>query len=173
MLFLLLACSDYGLKGMEDTLGGDDTAEPLAACDDADLSWAWTGSEPLHAPDAMPTTGFTSIELPDVDGAPAGSDRAYRAEVWFDELPEGLMADLQSDDGIWLWVNGVEVGHWGGDWQQEGCVNENAQCVERVDVPPIELTPFLIEGDNLIEARVSNAVMGHYFELIPHCAELP
>lgn len=171
-MFLLLAtaCSDYGLNGMEDAGEGGDSAQPARmACEQLDLDWHWQGSELLYERDAMPSEGFSAITLPDVDGAPAGTDRAYLSVVELVEVPDRLYVDLQSDDGVWLWIDGVEVGHWGGDWQQEGCVNENAECVERVEVPPVDIAGWLQPGENRIEARVSNAILGHYFDLVPHC----
>lgn len=79
--------------------------------------------------------------------------------------------DLQSDDGLWLWVNGVAVGHWGGAWQEEGCVNDEARCSVTNTVAPVEVTDLLVAGDNLVAARVSNAVDASYFQLHARCEE--
>lgn len=163
--------------------GRDSEAEATAPCDQVPLSWSWQASPafagagdpvdggglPFYDPDASPS-GWVALSLPDTT-IPVHQDRAYRAWVELPALPAGLTLELQSDDGLWLWVNGAAVGHWGGDWQEEGCVNEDANCLARVDVAPVDITPWLVEGQNLIAARVSNPVMHSWFELKPSCVE--
>ena len=111
-----------------------------------------------------------SVTLPHTD-IPVGADRAYRA--WFDltAVPLSMYLNIQSDDGLWLYVNGQPVGHWGGDWQQEGCVNEHANCLETTSIEPVDITPWLVPGSNLLAARVSNPVENAYFEISPECRE--
>ncbi|MCA9299663.1 MAG: hypothetical protein KDA28_11385, partial [Phycisphaerales bacterium] len=74
------------------------------------------------------------------------------------------------DDGLWVWVNGTYVGNWGGAWQEEGCVNENAECLVTIQVDPIDVTDLLVVGTNTLAARVSNPVANAYFEILPECA---
>lgn len=156
--------------------------EPPLPCASVDLDWRWEATAPFTGaadptdngglpwwdPRANPSTA--PVTLPHVD-IPVGSDRAYRATFSLDALPAALQLSLQSDDGLWLWVNGVEVGHWGGDYQQEGCVNDNARCVQTVEVPELDITPWLQPGENLIAARVSNPVMNAWFEILPRCED--
>lgn len=136
-------------------------AEPADPLDGAGI--------PFHDPAAQPQ-GWTPVALPD-RGVPVGFDRAYRASFSLSDLPVDLSLDLQSDDGLAVWVNGVEVGRWGGGWQEEGCVNDRAQCLVTTAVPPVSITPHLVAGDNLIAARVSNPVQNAYFSIAPLCVE--
>jgi len=160
-----------------------DSTPPPPSCADVDLDWSWLGSPPFDVPadpvDAagLPfhgagfvSTGWSVLAIPDRSIDP-GFDRAYRTEVDLPAVLPQITVSLQSDDGIWLWANGQLVAHYGGDWQQEGCVNENAQCLVTERVPDIDLTPYLVEGPNVIAARVSNAVENSYFELIPSCVD--
>ena len=96
-----------------------------------------------------------------------GDQRQRLAE----QVPAGLSLDLQSDDGLWVYVNGTEIGHWGGSWQAEGCVNDNAWCGVTTQVDPVDITPWLNAGENLVAARVSNAIDGAWFELTVICAQ--
>ena len=159
-----------------------DSAPPTCA-DVALPTFAWAGSAPFtdpadprdgsglpfFDPSAQPA-GWSPVALPD-RGIPVGTDRAYRATFALSALPVDLSLDLQSDDGLAVWVNGVEVGRWGGAWQEEGCVNDRAQCVVTTAVPPVSVTPLLVVGDNVIAARVSNPVQNAYFSVTPLCVD--
>ena len=105
-----------------------------APCDDVDFgALQWWGSMPFST-EADPQDGsgiyfyqagftltdWSTVSVPDSGHNPAGSDRAYRAVLNLPSLGNRLFVDLQSDDGLWLWVNGSPVGHWGGNWQEEG-----------------------------------------------------
>ncbi len=190
LLPLTIGCVDYGLTGLEVAEGGGDavTAEAViepaldcAAFGALGLTWEAgasftdfadpTDSEgtPFWDPSAA-LDSFSGVSLPHRD-IPVGSDRAYVGSFWLDTLPPGLFVDIQSDDGLWVWVNGVEVGHWGGDWQEEGCVNENAECLYTVDIDPVEVTDLLVPGENRFAARVSNPVANAWFELTPSCVD--
>ena len=179
---------DYGRTGlvvMDDGLEEVwDTAAPALDCADFEAAeLAWTASDPFateaeptdgaglsfHHPDAD-TGGWEAVSLPDTS-IPVDMDRAYRGTLELSAEPPGAFVDLQSDDGLWLWVNGVAVGHWGGDWQEEGCVNERAKCLHTVEIDPVEVTDLLVPGRNVIAARVSNPVENAWFELVPSCVE--
>jgi hypothetical protein len=161
-----------------------DTAPPEPTCADVDFGgWSWVGS-PVFTDAADPvdgvgtpfwdpsadTSGWDPVVLPD-RGIPIEHDRAYVALFDLPEVPVNLSLNLQSDDGIVVWVNGVYVGQWGGDWQLEGCVNENAQCLVTIQVDPVDVTELLHVGTNRVAARVSNPVQNAYFEIIPECVE--
>ncbi len=220
LLFLLAACSDYGLKAHKDPEGegetGRDTGETGApapdsgetadtgrgdtgsvldsgepdtdtrpcADDPGPAAWTWWGSQPFAEEDGpsdgsgrawyatdYEMVGWSTVSMPDSGHCPSGYDRVYRA--WFDvsDVDHKFKFRLQSDDGIWLYVNGEYVGHWGGDWQEEGCVNDDAGCEVAVDVDPINITEYLHEGSNLVAARVSNAIDSHWFDLQWECED--
>ena len=171
--------ADSGDPGQGSTQG-----PPEVDCEEVDLgTWSWLGSPSLQGPEdpvdaqGLPfwepealLEGWTAAGQPDLD-IPVHHDRAYRSTVHLDPLPPGLELSLQSDDGIWLWVNGSFVGHWGGGWQEEGCVNDNANCLYTVSVDAVDVTEHLRTGANVIAARVSNPVANAWFEVIPSCVE--
>ncbi len=114
---------------------------------------------------------WSVLSLPDRGMTPQGTDRAYRAEFTLDILPPMLTVSVQSDDGLWMWLNGVALGHWGGEWQEEGCVNDRAECLETTVVEPLDVTDLIRPGRNVVAARVSNPVMNTYFDVLPECQD--
>jgi hypothetical protein len=102
---------------------------------------------------------------------PSGQDKVYRAEFIFDQMPPALFLSMQSDDGMSFYLNGQLVGHWGGAWQEEGCVNDNAGCLESVTVTPVDVTSYLQVGTNVAAARVSNPIDNSYFEVFTECVD--
>ncbi len=112
---------------------------------------------------------YSTVVLPVSGSLPSGSDKAFRVEIDLPAVPEAVYVTPQSDDGLWLWVNGQLAGHWGGEWQEEGCVNDQAGCLISMAVEPIEVTAKLSVGRNVIAARVSNAVDTAYFDLVLGC----
>jgi hypothetical protein len=191
-----MACSDYGLAGKPDTETTPETEpepepepEPDTAVEPIDCEgvsfddWAWAASPPF-AEEADPTDGsgsfwhevafapdgYTAVSLPHQD-IPVGNDRIYHAHFTLTELPPDVSLGLQSDDGLRVYVNGASVGAWGGGWQEEGCVNEEASCKEHEQVDPISITHLLTTGENTIAARVTNPVVSAYFSIIPECVE--
>lgn len=174
---------------------GDDTAvdstppetgtPSTVPCDDVALeSLQWWGSQPF--PDAADPVdgagrawyrtdydmqGWSTVVLPDSGHIPSGNDRTYRGTLHLDAITEAIYVDLQSDDGLTLYVNGALIGQWGGAWQEEGCVNDEARCLVTSTIDPVEVTRALVAGDNLFAARVSNAVDQTYFQLHARCAE--
>lgn len=97
---------------------------------------------------------WVSVSLPDVNTIPSGQDRYYRLSYNL----TGTLATkvlLTSDDGAWLYVNGQQVGHWGGNCHAGGTVN-NVQA---------DTTPYLQQGENVIAVHVSNGASGSQFNL--------
>ena len=168
--------------------GGPTNEKPppdLPACEDTVMAdWQWWGSQPFedanHPTDdgGLPfydpdydMVGYSTVELPDSGHTPPGTDRVYIAwfELWGD--PPALFLSMQSDDGMAFWVNGELVGEWGNGWQEEGCVNDDANCSEFVIVDPIDIAPLLHEGWNVVAARVSNPVMNAWFDTYTECVD--
>jgi hypothetical protein len=102
------------------------------------------------------------VSLPDEGHVPAGTDKVYRTTRCLHATGPRTFLDVQSDDGIWIWLQGEYLGHWGGEWQEEGCVNDDANCTTFVDVEPIEITELLDVGSNVLAVRLSNPIMGAY-----------
>ena len=159
--------------------------EELPDCEDTVMAdWQWWGSLPFgyeeHPYDGMgrdfyepdyQMIDYSTVGMPDTGHTPPGYDRVYRTtfDLWGE--PPALFLSMQSDDGMWFFVNGVEVGQWGGDWQEEGCVNDDANCMESIVVDPVDISGLLHEGTNVVAARVSNAVDGAYFDVYTECVD--
>ena len=149
-----------------------DPEPELPSCAETVMAdWPWWGSQPFEEPeDPTDWSGrpfydvdfdmvdFSTVVLPDQGHTPPGTDRVYRAtfDLWGE--PPALFLSMQSDDGLAFWVNGTLVGEWGGAWQEEGCVNDDSNCLEYVYVAPVDISPLLHEGTNVVAPRVSNAV---------------
>ncbi len=101
-----------------------------------------------------------------------GEDRFYRTEFTPPETSSSIWLNIASDDGIWLYVNGVEVYRKGGDCHMPGCVG---------DIPwwcslqygfwvSIDITDQVLWGQpNVIAAHVSNessASSRSYFSVV-------
>lgn len=197
-LAAIVGCSDYELGSKPDAATAPDSGlppvttstpvpppppPPLTCATYTDPAWTWLTGAPF-GDEADPVDAYgapfwaaahdrsrwTAVTLPHLD-VPVGQDRVYAGSWTWDTLPANLTLELESDDGIWLWVNERYVGHWGGDWQEEGCVNEHANCLVTTAVGGVDVTPYLVEGDNLIAARVSNAISNAYFEVVPGCVD--
>lgn len=174
----------------------DDTAEDSGSgeipddtdyvdCAAAGLSEGqWWGSMPFATePDLEDASGkpfyattfdlrdWSTVSNPDSGHTPSGTDKAYRVELTLAAVGPAVWVDLQSDDGLWLYVNEDLVGHWGGGWQEEGCVNDDANCAEFEYADPVDVTSRLHVGTNILAVRVSNAVAQSYMGVRPRCVE--
>lgn len=105
-------------------------------------------------------SAWEEIELPDDD---AFSDdvkhaRYYRSRFRIDDPTVALSAVFSSDDGIWIYVNGIFLGHWGARENQPGCVNDPLErCGLNGTVPPVEVPRVLLrQGENVIAVKVNN-----------------
>ena len=162
-----------------------DEPEELPPCDETiQADWQWWGSMPFGYEDD-PTDGnglpyydpgytmvdYSTVSMPDQGHITSGYDKVYRAEFQVDTMPPALFLSMQSDDGMAFYLNGQLVGEWGGVWQEEGCVNDNAGCTESIIVAPVDVTSYLVYGRNVAAARVSNPVDNSYFEVYTECVE--
>ena len=114
---------------------------------------------------------WSPIYLPDYNWNCTDCDRFYRG--YFKALDDNLNLNdyylkIKSDDGIWIYINGIYVGHWGGDIHQGGKVN----IILPDDIPgdsykadPIYITDKLVSGKNVIAIHVSEHKGIEYFEL--------
>lgn len=159
--------------------------EDLPDCEDTVMAdWQWWGSMPFGHEDDL-TDGndrpfydvnytmvdYSTVSIPDQGHITSGYDKAYRATFWLDAIPPALFLSMQSDDGLAFYLNGELVGEWGGLWQEEGCVNDNAGCSVSITVPPVDVTDYLVVGNNVAAARVSNPVDNSYFEVYTECVD--
>lgn len=171
--------------GDDDGSPTDETPPPPPPCDDTILAeWSWWGSQPF-AEEADPVdgagepfwspsfamSGWSTVSMPDSGHSPPGTDRAYRTTFEVSSVPPLLLLSMQSDDGMAFWLNGTLVGRWGGLWQEEGCVNDDANCATFELVEPVDITPLLVPGTNTAAARVSNPVMNAFFDLYTVCVD--
>ncbi|HEY5638913.1 MAG TPA: hypothetical protein VIW01_02580, partial [Dehalococcoidia bacterium] len=139
----------------------------------------WRASEPWSAGLPGPVDGggalwyepsfdsssWSSISLPDVNsiGANPGYDRFYRAVVFVASPATFDHIAFQSDDGLWLYVNGTFLDSWGNG----GCTNNPpGSCATNQNVPPIDIRPYLQAGSNIVAVRLNNAAgPTSYFDL--------
>lgn len=101
---------------------------------------------------------WQTIALPDFNTWNCDNcDRYYRGYL---DLPTDfgkITASFASDDGLWLYVNGVLINNWGAACHQFGCVNNPYRCGTNVMVDPLDITSYLHPGLNLIAVHVSDA----------------
>ncbi|MDP6931309.1 MAG: hypothetical protein QGG40_00265 [Myxococcota bacterium] len=74
-------------------------------------------------------------------------------------------------DGIWLYVNGTYLGHWGGEWREGGCINVPEGCSVNYEVAPIDITDYLQAGSNVVAVMLTNGPTGYYLEMDATCVE--
>jgi Tol biopolymer transport system component len=94
-------------------------------------------------------------------------DRFYRAKFTLLETKKAIVT-FSSDDGLWLYVNSIFVGHWGGDCHTEGCVNSPPSippCAISEPVNSIDISNYLHQGVNLIAVHVTEGPTVEYFDL--------
>lgn len=111
---------------------------------------------------------WSPISLPDKDWKCDDCDRFYRG--YFKVTQENISSNdfylkLQSDDGIWVYVNGYYIGHWGGDLHKSGCVNNSRCGNDSYKVEPIYISDKLITGQNVVTIHVSDHQVVEYFDL--------
>jgi hypothetical protein len=90
-------------------------------------------------------SGWSQISLPDYVTGTSASDRYYRASFDLGCPPESAMVNLSfaSDDGIWVYVNGSLLGHWGGACHAGGCVNDPVGTCGGSEVVPCQTIPSM------------------------------
>lgn len=116
--------------------------------------------QPWHNP-AFDDRDWPVITLPDVQHQTEASDRFYRGVFALLRIPRAVTVTVASDDALWLYLNGVQVGHWGGGCYTEGCVNDPlGMCGTNSVVAPIDVTRFLVTSRNVIAAHVTDRGQG-------------
>jgi hypothetical protein len=82
---------------------------------------------------------------------------------------ESISLVFASDDGIWIYINGRFLGHWGAREKIGGCVNDPLKrCGENGVVPPVLIPDsFLHGGENVIAVKVHNGQCCYnYFNML-------
>ncbi|MBI2568225.1 MAG: hypothetical protein HYV63_14465 [Candidatus Schekmanbacteria bacterium] len=83
------------------------------------------------------------------------NDRYLRGSFAWDGIT-ALWAELASDDGLSVYINGSLLGSWG-RWREPGCVNLSAVCSVNAVVPPQAIpAELLLVGQNTIAVDLSN-----------------
>jgi hypothetical protein len=96
------------------------------------------------------------VALPDTAGIPGcgNADRFYRASFEA-RAGERVVLEWSSDDGSWIYLNGAQIAHEGGECHQGGCVN--MQCGSWMGAGGfVDLAPHLRDGRNVLAVHVSS-----------------
>lgn len=109
--------------------------------------------------------------MPDQQDDIADNDIFYRATFNLDRVVGTTQITFVGNDGVWLYVNGSHVGHWGGGWRQAGCVNVPEGCGTNYDAPPVDITPWLQAGRNTFAVMLSNGPTGYYLDIQAECVK--
>lgn len=117
---------------------------------------SWTGANYTDG-------GWQNISLPDSGWNCDNCYRRYRGTFDLNDLSHTIKAYFESDDGLWLYVNGAYAGHWGANPGQLRCVNHFFGCDVNDSVHDISLTN-LQQGKNVISAVVYDGGWGEYFK---------
>lgn len=122
-------------------------------------STGWTATD-------FSENGWQDIALPNKNGW--GCDncyRRYRGTFYLDGVNNSAKVSLTSDDGIWVYVNGRYLGHWGGDSSNPLlCVN-SVSCFKSQTVGDLAVGGYLKQGKNVISAIVYDGGGSEYFDL--------
>ena len=108
---------------------------------------------------------WTIVKLPDEKWNCNECDRYYRGYFEIDAIDLNNInyyLSFESDDGIWIYLNGQYIGHWGGDTHQSKCVN---RCNNKDRVDPIYVNSQLTTGENVVAIHVSDDKQYEYFDL--------
>lgn len=106
-------------------------------------------------------------KLPDKDWNCNKCDRYYRGYFEISTIGDfshDYIINVQSDDGIWIYINGKFFGHFGGGVHSEGCINVS-YCSKLKTINPLKIDDYLIKGKNVIAVRVSESIGNEYFNL--------
>ncbi len=103
-------------------------------------------------------SGWQNISLPDFNTWGCDfCDRYYRGYLTLSQNFGKITISFASDDGLWFYINGNFINHWGGACHESGCVNNPYRCGVSTGVDPLDITSFLHGGTNLIAVHVSDA----------------
>jgi hypothetical protein len=100
---------------------------------------------------------WTFVSLPATNDIGTGETRFYRT-IFTAPASGATYLHLASDDGIWIYINGSSIGHWGGGCHQAGCVGDTPwTCGIHETFNPIDISSYLNPSeDNVIAVQVSN-----------------
>lgn len=197
-VLLACGCSEYAVHGKpgdpdEDvvTTGPDtdtDDAPPEGVpCDEtyaASLEWRSTGA---WFSDAQPTdgggdpwyvAGFDDSEWAPVGVMPDGmygvsdNDVFYRSTFTLGSVVGRTTVRFEGNDGVWLYVNGGFVGHWGSEWREGGCINDSTgECAINTVADPVDVTAWLQPGTNVFAVWLTNGPSTYLLYIEPTCVQ--
>lgn len=93
-------------------------------------------------------------------------DRFYRGIFYISSIEDmfhDIVLGFKSDDGIWIYINGKFIAHYGGRIHEQGCVNMG-NCGIESTVEPFKINKYLTTGTNIIAIQVSQSINNQYFE---------
>lgn len=138
--------------------------------DGSEISWRGSATEAGFMPFDFNWTSldyadgaWQSVKLPDRNWNCDDCFKRFRGTFNLSSVPSDLKASFSSDDGIWLFINGISLGRYGANRGEWLCVN-NFACGNNKKVADIPLTN-LRAGKNVISAVVYDGGQGEYFDL--------
>lgn len=118
--------------------------------------------DPWFAPD-FDDSGWSAVSLPASGGIPSSRDRYFRGTFTLDAKADAVFS-FDTDDGLWVYVNGAFKGHWGGACHAGGCVGHPPSSCGSARVY-VDVSDDLVPGENVISFHLSNGTGGAYASL--------
>lgn len=112
---------------------------------------------------AFDDSAWSPISLPASGGVPSSRDRFFRGTFMLDAKADAVLT-FDTDDGLWVYVNGTYKGHWGGACHAGGCVGHPPSSCGSARVY-VDVSDDLIPGENVIAFHLSNGSGGAYASL--------
>ena len=107
-----------------------------------------------YEPDYNDST-WTVVTLPQQNTIPENRDGFYRTTLNLSDFGS-VFLNFYSDDGIWIYVNGEKLGHWGGDCHEARNVSDGES---------VEITDLVEPGRNPLAIHVSNGPKSSLMDL--------
>jgi len=94
-------------------------------------------------------------------------DFYFRKKINISGTPLSVKYKFNSDDGIWLWVNGNYVTHHGADCNKGGCAGGGGGCCNGAENDVWrDITSYFNAGDNIVAVHLSEHLGNEYLDML-------